>query len=84
MLCRALRCNSMSKKSRQKRTRKPPSTVLPAEGYVRLPAVLAAYPVSERSWWSGIQAGRYPKPVKLSARIVAWRVEQIRALLSGK
>ena len=50
-------------------------------GYLRLPQVLAAFPVSKSTWWNGIREGRYPKPVKLSANTTAWRVEDIRALI---
>ena len=58
---------------------------LPATGFVRLPGILAPngpIPVSKSSWWQGIKDGRYPKPVKLGPRITAWRVEDIRALIS--
>lgn len=51
------------------------------ESLLRLPQVLALIPISKSSWWSGIKAGRYPKPVKLSARITCWRSEDIRALI---
>jgi prophage regulatory protein len=58
---------------------------LPATGFVRLPTILAPHgpiPVSKSSWWQGIKDGRYPKPVKLGPRITAWRVEDIRSLIS--
>lgn len=54
---------------------------LPSEGYVRLPQVLAAFPVSRSTWLAGVKAGRFPKPVKLGPRTTAWRVADIRALL---
>lgn len=56
---------------------------LPETGFVRLPAVLTVIPVSKSTWWAGIKTGRFPKPVKLGPRITAWRVEDIRALISG-
>jgi len=59
------------------------TTVLPATGFVRLPTVLAVYPVSRSAWWAGISAGRYPRGVKLGPRTTAWRVEQIRELLES-
>ncbi len=58
---------------------------LPLTGFVRLPGILAPngpIPVSKSTWWAGIKDGRYPKPVKLGPRITAWRVEDIRALIS--
>lgn len=54
---------------------------LPAFGFMRLPAVLAAYPVSRSTWWAGVKTGRYPQPIKLGLRVTAWRVEDIRALI---
>ena len=57
--------------------------VLPDIGFVRLPAVLDVYPISASGWWKGIQDGIYPAGVKLSPRVTAWKVEDIRALLQS-
>jgi len=56
-------------------------STLPTAGYVRLPVVLAVYPVSKSTWWEGVRNGRFPKPVKLTRRTTAWRVEDIRRLI---
>ncbi len=56
-------------------------TVLPETGFMRLPQILAVYPVSRSAFWAGVKDGRYPTPVKLSPRCTAWRVEDIRALI---
>ena len=56
----------------------------PNIGFLRLPSILAPrgpIPVSKSTWWAGVKAGRYPKPVKLGPQITAWRVEDIRALI---
>jgi prophage regulatory protein len=66
-----------------------PAPTIPDTGYLRQYQVLGdkkrgippIYPVSKSTWWAGIKQGRFPKPVKLSARCVAWRVEDIRALV---
>lgn len=73
--------NSVSKHQQQ----------LPSTGYLRLrqiignpktePPTQALIPVSKSTWWLGVKDGRFPKPVKLSARTTAWRVEDIRALI---
>lgn len=52
-------------------------------GYLRLPEVLRLIPVSKSTWWAGIKKGRFPKPVKLGARISAWRVQDIQACLQS-
>jgi hypothetical protein len=64
---------------------------IPEVGYLRLSQIIgnpkanppfpALIPVSKSTWWLGVKQGRYPKPVKLSARTTAWRVEDIRALI---
>lgn len=59
---------------------------LPQTGFLRLPAIIAPHgpiPVSKSTWWAGIKTGRFPAPVKLSARISAWRVEDVRALIES-
>lgn len=66
-----------------------PAPTIPDTGYLRQYQVLGdkkrgippIYPVSKSTWWAGIKQGRFPKPVKLSARCVAWRAEDIRALV---
>jgi predicted DNA-binding transcriptional regulator AlpA len=54
---------------------------LPETGYLRLKEVLKIIPVSKSTWWAGIKTGRFPKGIKLSERITAWRVEDIRELV---
>lgn len=54
---------------------------IPETGFVRLPQVLEVIPVGKTCWWEGVRTGRYPKPVKLSARCTAWKAEDIRELI---
>jgi len=64
---------------------------LPPTGFYRLPQIIgnteaeppiqALIPVSKSTWWQGVKDGRFPKPVKLSARTTAWRVEDIHDLI---
>ena len=59
---------------------------LPHAGFVRLSAIIGngrPIPVSRSTWWAGVRDGRYPRPVKLGPRITAWRVEDIRRLISS-
>lgn len=55
---------------------------LPSEGLVKLSLVLKVIPVSKSTWFRGIAAGRYPKPVKIGIRASAWRVEEIRRCMT--
>lgn len=50
-------------------------------GFLRLPDVLELIPVGKTCWWEGVKKGRFPKPVKLSVRCVAWRAEDIKSLI---
>jgi len=66
---------------------------LPETGFLRLPQIigdpkaeppiLPIIPVKKSCWWDGVKSGRFPKPVKLSSRVTAWRVEDIRALIAS-
>jgi prophage regulatory protein len=60
------------------------NSVLPETGFVRISEVLKVFPVSKSTWWAGVKDGKYPKPVKLGAKITAWRVEDIRDLIASQ
>jgi hypothetical protein len=67
--------------------------ILPETGYVRLsqiignpkadPPIPPIIPVSRSTWLEGVKTGRYPKSVKLSPRVTAWRVSDIRTLIEN-
>jgi prophage regulatory protein len=70
-----------------------PPVIFPHAGFLRLPQIIgnskasppvpAIIPVSKSTWWAGVKSGRYPQPVRtLGARITAWRVEDICALIN--
>jgi len=50
----------------------------PDWAFYRLPEVLRVLSLSRSTFLAGVREGRYPKPVKLSARCSAWRVGEIR------
>ena len=64
-------------------------TTLPRTGYLRLENIIGSdkkdippiIPVGRTTWLMGVKNGIYPKPVKLSERTVAWRVEDVLALI---
>ena len=51
------------------------------DGLLRLPQVLAVFPISKSSWWAGVKSGRYPQPVKLGVRTTTWRASDIKTLI---
>jgi len=75
--------NNVQEGANMAHTIQQPVAPLPAEGYARLPQVLAAFPVSRSAWWAGVKLGKYPQPVKLGPRTTAWRVSDIRALIAA-
>jgi len=58
---------------------------LPFGAYIRaqqlVPGIL---PFSNSTLWRKVRAGEFPKPVKLSERVTAWRVEDVRQWLADK
>ena len=64
---------------------------LPQTGLLRLsqiignpkaePPIPAIIPVKKSTWWAGVKDGRFPKPVKISPGVTAWRVEDIVDLI---
>lgn len=56
---------------------------LPETGYLRLSQIIPQIiPISKSSWYQGVKEGRYPAPVRLSARCAGYRAEDIRALIA--
>jgi len=48
-----------------------------------VPPKPAIIPISKATWWRGIREGRYPQPIRISKRCVAWRGVEIQKLLDG-
>lgn len=57
--------------------------LLAADGLLRLPETLALVGVSASTWWEGVRTHRFPAPLRISARCVAWRAADVRALLAS-
>lgn len=54
---------------------------LPDDALVRLPTVLALFPVSDGQVWRMVREGNFPSPVKLADRAIGWRAGDIREFL---
>jgi prophage regulatory protein len=52
-----------------------------SEKLLRLSEVLKRFPVSKSSWWLGVKENRYPAPVRIGARAVAWSEAEINDLI---
>lgn len=54
---------------------------LPSTGFMRVSQVLEVIPVGKTTWERWVNEGKAPKPVKLSERVTAWKVSDIRELI---
>jgi len=57
---------------------------LPDSANVRQPVVEALYGCSGATVWRGVKRGTIPPPRKLSARVTAWNVGELRRALRGE
>ena len=63
---------------------------LPASAFVREAELvrtrnnpLGLLPFSKPTLWRKVKAGTFPTPMKLSARVTAWRVSDVREWMVG-
>ena len=62
---------------------------IPQTGFLRLRQIVGdkaqgippIIPVARSTWWAGVASGRFPKPIKLSAGVTVWRVDDIHAFI---
>ncbi|MFQ2156404.1 helix-turn-helix transcriptional regulator [Aeromonas hydrophila] len=57
---------------------------LPQEGFVRVDTLAKVLGIAVVTVWRWSAKGRFPKPVKLSERVTAWRAEEVRAWMSER
>jgi prophage regulatory protein len=65
--------------------------VIPAEGFVRVSALIGCrrrgivpiLPISRSGLYAWIRDGRWPAPQKLGPKVIAWPSSQVREALAG-
>lgn len=57
---------------------------LPNAANVRQPVVEALFSCSSATVWRRVKDGRIPRPRKLSDRVTAWNVGELRVALSAR
>lgn len=58
--------------------------MFPETGFLRQSDIIPApIPFSPATLWRKVKDGTFPAPVKLSERVTAWRVEDIRAWMQS-
>ncbi len=58
---------------------------LPQSGFIRQAQLIPdLIPFSPATLWRKVKDGTFPVPIKLSARVTAWRVEDVRAWMQSR
>jgi predicted DNA-binding transcriptional regulator AlpA len=58
---------------------------LPDTGFLRQAQLIPhVVPISSATLWRGVVSGAFPRPVKLSERVTAWRVGDVRKWMDSK
>jgi prophage regulatory protein len=58
---------------------------LPDAGYARQAQIIpTVVPFSSATLWRKVKAGEFPRPIKLSERVTAWRVGDVRQWLMAQ
>jgi predicted DNA-binding transcriptional regulator AlpA len=65
-------------------TQRPEPLVLPDTGFVRQKLLLRFVPFSKSTLWRRVNGGLFPAPIRLSAGITAWRVEDVRRWIADR
>jgi len=52
-------------------------------GFLREKQVLQLIPVGRTTWWAGVKSGKFPKAIKLSERVTAWKTGDIQKLIES-
>ncbi len=56
---------------------------LPTDGFIRLPAVMAAVGLARSTIYELINKGKFPAPEKLTAHAAGWRRRSVQAWLDN-
>lgn len=48
-----------------------------------VPPVPAIIPLKKTAWWDGVKTGRFPQPVRITSRAVAWKRSDIDRLIAS-
>lgn len=70
------------------------SQLIPSTGFIRQaqllgdskaqPPVPGILPIGATTLWRWVNAGTFPKPIKLSERVTVWHVEDVRAWMDQR
>ncbi len=64
-------------------------TNFPESGLVRIWQIIGKkgitpiLPISKSTLWAWVKSGKFPKPIKISARVTCWDAQEIRKLIAA-
>ena len=57
---------------------------IPEIGFIRQSTLIPILGFSGTTLWRRVKQGTFPKPIKLSANVTAWRAEDVRAWIEAQ
>lgn len=48
------------------------------------PERVGLLPVSEKTIWTWVQQGKFPKPIKMSGNVTVWRMSEVQAWIDAQ
>ncbi len=61
-----------------------PQNLLPEHGYIRQAELLRLLPFSPSTLWRLVAANKFVQPVRLSERVTAWPVKDVRDWIESR
>ncbi|KAA0261774.1 MULTISPECIES: AlpA family transcriptional regulator [Hafnia] len=58
--------------------------IIPITGFIRQKNLMQCLPFSSATLWRRVAAGTFPKPLKISPKITAWRAEEVRQWINDQ
>ena len=55
---------------------------IPETGFMRFKQVQQVFPIGRTTLWDLVGRGLFPKPIRMSSRLVVWRAEEVRAWIA--
>lgn len=62
----------------------PKAIAIPETGFMRFKQVQQVFPIGRTTLWDLVGRGLFPKPIRMSSRLVVWRAEEVRAWIAAQ
>lgn len=64
--------------------REPKVVAIPETGFMRFKQVQQVFPIGRTTLWDLVGRGLFPKPIRMSSRLVVWRAEEVRTWIAAQ